>query len=148
MSKILKGAGAIALALSLFVISCSAALEVVDDTDTGWGALIPLLPGSGSTVTTDTIPIETEPYLPDTSFPGPVEKPVIGSLIYDMFSSFSTVISGFAEGVKSSFLNLLFDDPYSPDRHLSGFAKFSFVLGGLALALGLGYVIILKIGGK
>ena len=69
----------------------------------------------------------------------------MGELITEMFSTFSTTISGLAGGVKDMFMNLLYVDPAAETLVLSDFAKFGFVMAGLSLALGLGYFIIRKI---
>lgn len=69
----------------------------------------------------------------------------MGELITEMFSTFSTTISGLAGGVKDMFMNLLYVDPAAEVLVLSDFAKFGFVMAGLSLALGLGYFIIRKI---
>lgn len=69
----------------------------------------------------------------------------MGELITEMFSTFSTTISGLASGVKDMFMNILYVDPNASTLVLSDFAKFGFVMAGLSLALGLGYFIIRKI---
>ena len=71
----------------------------------------------------------------------------MGELITEMFSTFSTTISGLAGGVKDMFMNILYVDPQASELVLSDFAKFGFVMAGLSLALGLGYFIIRKIRG-
>lgn len=70
----------------------------------------------------------------------------IGSLITDMFSGFGDTIDGLASGIKGMFNNIIWQDGTS-DSGLSHFAIFGFVMMGLSLALGLGYVIIRKIRG-
>ncbi len=71
----------------------------------------------------------------------------MGELVTTMFSTFSDTISGLAGGVKDMFMNILYVDPNASTLVLSDFAKFSFVMAGLSLALGLGYFIIRKIRG-
>ena len=71
----------------------------------------------------------------------------MGELITEMFSTFSTPISGLSKGVKDMFVNFLYEDPTAEVLVLSDFAKFGFVMAGLSLALGLGYFIIRKIRG-
>lgn len=68
-------------------------------------------------------------------------------LITTMFSGVSTTVTGLAMGVKDMFMNLLFVDPLAEQLVLSEFAKFGFLMMGVSLALGLGYVIIRKIRG-
>ena len=67
------------------------------------------------------------------------------NLITEMFSSFRAVIVGLTNGIKGMFNNILWIDG-TAQSGLSHFAKFGFVMAGLSLALGLGYVIISKIG--
>lgn len=71
----------------------------------------------------------------------------MGELITSMFSSFTEVIGGLADGVKSMFMNMLYVDPNAAELVISDFAKFGFVMAGLSMALGLGYFIIRKIRG-
>lgn len=70
----------------------------------------------------------------------------IGSLVGEMFGGFGDTVNGLANGIKGMFSSLLWQDGTS-DSGLSHFAIFGFVIGGLSLALGLGYVIIRKIRG-
>ena len=67
------------------------------------------------------------------------------TLIGEMFTSFRAVIDGLTNGIKGMFNNILWIDG-TAQSGLSHFAKFGFVMAGLSLALGLGYVIISKIG--
>lgn len=71
----------------------------------------------------------------------------MGELITEMFSTFSTTITGLATGIKDMFMNLIYVDPTAQTLVLSDFAKFGFIMAGLSMALGLGYVIIRKIRG-
>ncbi len=68
------------------------------------------------------------------------------SLIAEMFQSFRGATNGIIDGVKGMFNNIIWIDGTS-ESGLSGFAKFGFLIGGLSLALGLGYFIIRKIRG-
>lgn len=65
-------------------------------------------------------------------------------LIKTMFSGFGETINGLTNGIKSLFVNILYVDGTSASG-LSHFAKFGFLMGGLTMALGLGYVIINKL---
>lgn len=69
-----------------------------------------------------------------------------GSFILEMFSGFGNTIDGLGDGIKSMFNNILWTDG-TAESGLSHFAKFGFVMSGLAMACGLGYVIIKKIRG-
>lgn len=69
----------------------------------------------------------------------------MGELITTMFSGVTDTITGLGTAIKDMFMNLLFVDPSASDLVLSEFAKFSFLLMGVSLALGLGYFIINKI---
>lgn len=65
-------------------------------------------------------------------------------LIKTLFSGFGETINGLTNGIKSMFVNILYVDGTSASG-LSHFAKFGFLMGGLTMALGLGYVIINKL---
>lgn len=65
-------------------------------------------------------------------------------LIQTMFGGFGETINGLTNGIKSMFVNILYVDGTSASG-LSHFAKFGFLMGGLTMALGLGYVIINKL---
>lgn len=69
----------------------------------------------------------------------------MGELITTMFSGVTETITGLGSAIKDMFMNLLFVDPAAETLVLSEFAKFSFLLMGVSLALGLGYFIINKI---
>lgn len=69
----------------------------------------------------------------------------MGELITEMFGSFSTVISGLGGGIKDFFMEILYVDPNATEKVISDFAKFGFVMAGLSMALGLGYVVLRKI---
>ena len=61
-----------------------------------------------------------------------------------MPTGFGNTIKGITNGIKSMFNNILYVDG-TASSGLSAFAKFGFVMSGLTMALGLGYVIINKI---
>jgi len=69
----------------------------------------------------------------------------MAELITTMFSSVTSTVQGLATGIKTMFMNLIYEDPTASTLVLSDFAKFSFLLMGVSLALGLGYFIIRKI---
>lgn len=72
------------------------------------------------------------------------DKP--STLVGEMFKSFGGVVEGVTNGIKGMFNAILWNDGTATSG-LSHFAKFGFVMAGLSLALGLGYVIINKIRG-
>lgn len=61
-------------------------------------------------------------------------------LITTMFSTVSTTATGLGSGIKEMFLNLIWENPTAAERVLSDFSKFSFMMLGVGLVLGLGYV--------
>ena len=72
----------------------------------------------------------------------------MSELISVMFSGVSDTVVGLATGIKDMFMNLLFEvgENGVPDvTQLSEFGKYGFLMMGVSLALGLGYVIINKI---
>ena len=69
----------------------------------------------------------------------------MGELITTMFSTFSETTTGLATGIKDMFMNLIYVDANASVKVISDFAKFGFVIAGLSMACGLGYVIIRKI---
>ncbi|MBE6601228.1 MAG: hypothetical protein E7637_01820 [Ruminococcaceae bacterium] len=63
----------------------------------------------------------------------------MGSLVSDLFSSFSTVIEGLAGGIKTGFTHLLYTDPSAADPAFSPLVQFIFVMAGIGLATGILY---------
>lgn len=59
-----------------------------------------------------------------------------------MFDTVSTTATGLGNGIKEMFLNLIWEDPTATERVLSDFSKFSFMMLGVSLVLGLGYVLL------
>ena len=74
------------------------------------------------------------------------ESDEMGSLVGEMFDGMSGTVRGLGNGIKSMFNNILWEDG-TAESGLSHFAKFGFILAGLSMACGLGYVIIRKIRG-
>lgn len=62
-------------------------------------------------------------------------------LIQEMFSSFSIVIEGLAEGLKTAFEQLIYVDPAASEKVFSPLVIFVFVLAGLGVATGILYKI-------
>ena len=65
----------------------------------------------------------------------------MSDLITELFSSFSTVIGGLADGIKGAFTNLLYVDPNATDPQFSPIVLFIFTMAGLGLASGILYKI-------
>ena len=65
----------------------------------------------------------------------------MSDLIEQLFASFSTVIEGLAEGIKSAFTRLLYVDYGVSDAQFSPIAQFIFVMAGVGLATGILYKI-------
>lgn len=66
---------------------------------------------------------------------------MFSDLIAEMFSSFTTVMGGMAEGMKEAFNQLIYIDAGATDPTFSPLIMFLFVAGGVALAMGLLYSI-------
>lgn len=65
----------------------------------------------------------------------------MSELITEIFSSFSTVIGGLADGLKNAFVNLIYVDPEATDPAFSPLVLFIFTMAGLGLATGILYKI-------
>ena len=59
----------------------------------------------------------------------------MGELITQMFSSFTTVITGLAEGIKNAASHLIYVDPDSETKVLSDVIQFIFIIAGLSIAM-------------
>ena len=59
----------------------------------------------------------------------------MGELITQMFSSFSTVITGLATGIKDAAANLIYVDPAAEQKVLSDLIQFIFIIAGLSIAM-------------
>lgn len=59
----------------------------------------------------------------------------MGELITQMFSSFSTVITGLATGIKDAAANLIYVDPAAEQKVLSDVIQFIFIIAGLSIAM-------------
>lgn len=60
----------------------------------------------------------------------------MGSMITEIFESFTTVIPALAKGLKDAFMELLYVDPEASTKVVSDPIKFLLVFGGVALAMG------------
>ena len=65
----------------------------------------------------------------------------MGELITTIFTSFTTVIGGIADGLKEAFVNLVYVDPAAADPTFSPLVLFIFTMAGLGLAAGILYKI-------
>lgn len=65
----------------------------------------------------------------------------MSGLITEIFSSFSTVIKGLADGLKTAFGELIYVDPAATDPTFSPLVLFLFTMLGLGLATGILYKI-------
>lgn len=65
----------------------------------------------------------------------------MSELITEIFTSFSTVIEGLADGLKTAFSNLIYVDPAATDPAFSPLVLFIFTMAGLGLATGILYKI-------
>lgn len=61
------------------------------------------------------------------------------SLITELFSAFTSTITGLAGGIKDAFMNILYVDPSASTLVISDLAKFGFIMLGFSLAIGLVY---------
>ena len=68
-------------------------------------------------------------------------------LITTMFSGFTQTMGSFANGIKEGFTNVIYVDPTASELVVSDLAKFGFLVGGVALALGVTFFIIRKVRG-
>ena len=69
-------------------------------------------------------------------------------LITEIFSSFTAVITGLADGIKEAFSHILYVDPSASQLVFSPMVLFLLVFGGLALAMGIFWKIFGVIRGK
>ena len=58
-------------------------------------------------------------------------------LIQEIFTSFTTVIGGLADGMKEAFMQILYVDPAAETLVFSDPIKFLMVFGGLSLGMGI-----------
>ncbi len=65
----------------------------------------------------------------------------MSELITELFSSFSTVITGLASGIKEAFTNLIYVDASAAEPAFSPLVLFIFTMAGIGLATGILYKI-------
>ena len=61
----------------------------------------------------------------------------MGEMVNTIFSSFTDVISGLSNGIKTAFVNILYQDPDASEKVISDPVKFALIFAGVALASGL-----------
>ena len=61
----------------------------------------------------------------------------MGDMVTTIFSTFTEVIEGLGNGIKTAFTTILWQDPEASTKVLSDPVKFALVCGGIALASGL-----------
>ena len=61
----------------------------------------------------------------------------MGEMVSTIFSSFTDVISGLSNGIKTAFVNILYQDPDASVKVISDPVKFGLIFSGVALASGL-----------
>lgn len=65
----------------------------------------------------------------------------MGDLITQMFSSFTTVITGLATGIKDAAANLIYVDPAAEQKVFSDVIQFIFVIAGLSIAMTVFFIV-------
>lgn len=61
----------------------------------------------------------------------------MGEMVSTIFESFNDVIVGLADGIKTAFVNILYQDPEAAEKVISDPVKFALIFAGVALASGL-----------
>ena len=61
----------------------------------------------------------------------------MGEMVSTIFSSFNEVITGLSNGIKTAFVNILYQDPDAAEKVISDPVKFALIFAGVALATGL-----------
>lgn len=61
----------------------------------------------------------------------------MGEMVSTIFSSFSEVIEGLSSGIKTAFVNIIYEDPEAATKVLSAPIQFALIFAGVALASGL-----------
>lgn len=61
----------------------------------------------------------------------------MGEMVSTIFSSFTDVISGLSNGIKTAFVNILYQDPDASEKVISDPVKFALIFAGVGLASGL-----------
>lgn len=61
----------------------------------------------------------------------------MGEIVTTIFGTFNDVIDGFSTGIKTAFMNILYQDPAAAEKVLSDPVKFCLIFMGLGAAVGL-----------
>ncbi len=63
----------------------------------------------------------------------------MADIVSKIFTGFTTTITNLASGIKTAFLNILYEDPEASTKVLSSVAEFGLVFLGISMAIGLVY---------
>lgn len=63
----------------------------------------------------------------------------MADIVSKIFTGFTTTITNLASGVKTAFLNILYENPEAETKVLSSVAEFGLVFLGISMAIGLVY---------
>lgn len=72
----------------------------------------------------------------------------MSDIVSKIFSGFTDTITNLAGGIKTAFLNILYEDPTASAKVLSSVAEFGLVFMGISLAIGLVYGAIRLVRGR
>ena len=65
----------------------------------------------------------------------------MGDMVKTIFSSFSDVISGLGDGLKTAFSTILYEDPDAAEKVISAPVQFALIFAGVSMAVGLVYTL-------
>ena len=63
----------------------------------------------------------------------------MGEMVKKIFTSFTDVITNLSSGIKSAFMNIIYEDPAATEKVLSAPVEFALIFAGVSLAVGLVY---------
>lgn len=72
----------------------------------------------------------------------------MGDIVSKIFTGFTDTITNLAGGVKSAFVNILYENPEAETKVLSSVAEFGLVFLGISMAIGLVYGAIRLVKGR
>ena len=72
----------------------------------------------------------------------------MGDIVSKIFTGFTDTITNLASGVKSAFVNILYENPEAETKVLSSVAEFGLVFLGISMAIGLVYGAIRLVKGR
>lgn len=61
----------------------------------------------------------------------------MGTMVQTIFSSFTDVIGGLGDGIKTAFTTILYEDPDAAEKVISAPIQFALIFAGVSLATGL-----------